>query len=305
MLARCELCPRVCRVNRTEGETGYCGVGNEIFVAHYGPHFGEEPPISGSRGSGNIFFASCNLRCLYCQNHQISHRVTGTAMSVHELVEVFLALQGGGHHNLNLVSPTPYASFVAEAIACAKGEGLKIPVVYNTHAYEKVETLKMLEGLVDIYLPDFKYWSGDVARRLSSAGDYPESARQAILEMKHQVGDLIVEDGTAKRGLLLRHLVLPSNLAGSRHILEWVRDNLGRQTHVSLMAQYYPLHEARTVPMLARTITEREYAGLTAFLTDEGFENVFIQELGSATLFVPDFEHKEPFEGGRWPGQGA
>ena len=216
-------------------------------------------------------------------------------MTIDELVGIFLFHQAKGHHNINLVSPTPYVPFIAEAIERAKGKGLEIPLVYNTHAYETVDTLKMLEGLIDIYLPDFKYWSGGIANRLSCARDYPESARRAILEMKRQVGDLIVEDGTAKKGLLLRHLVLPSNLAGSRHILSWIRDNLGRATHMSLMAQYYPLHEARTVPMLGRTIRRREYDELIAFLTDEGFENVFIQDLESASAFLPDFERKDPF----------
>jgi putative pyruvate formate lyase activating enzyme len=294
-LESCELCPRACQADRMHGEKGYCGIANEILVAHYGPHYGEEPPISGTSGSGNIFFSSCNLRCVYCQNFQISHDCFGKSINVGELVDIFFALQDRGLHNINLVSPTPYVPFVVAAIERASKEGLKIPFVYNTHGYEAVDTLKMLDGLIDIYLPDFKYWSGNVASRLSCARDYPEIARCAILEMKRQVGNLVIEEGVARKGVLVRHLVLPSSLAGSRQVLGWIKREIGPETYVSLMSQYNPLHRASDYPMLSRGIRQEEYDDLLDFLEKEGFENVFIQELESSETYVPDFEREEPF----------
>jgi putative pyruvate formate lyase activating enzyme len=296
ILESCTLCPRACNVNRLFGDAGYCGIANEILVAHYGPHYGEEPPISGTHGSGNIFFTSCNLRCVYCQNFQISHECIGKSITIEELVEIFFALHNMGLHNINLVSPTPYVPFIAAAIKYARKKGLRIPFVYNTHAYETVDTLRILDGLIDIYLPDFKYWSGDIANRLSCALDYPGSARRAILEMKRQVGNLVIEEGIARKGILVRHLVLPSNLAGSRQVLAWIKKELGIETYISLMAQYNPLHGALDYPMLCRGIRQEEYGYLLDFLEAEGFENVFIQELESAPLFVPDFNREEPFE---------
>lgn len=295
VLEQCNLCPRNCQVDRTRGEKGFCGIADEILVAHYGPHYGEEPPISGDHGSGNIFFSSCNLRCVYCQNFQISHKHTGKKIDVDDLIEMFFSLRDMGVHNINLVSPTPYVPFIKDAIDGARKEGLNIPFVYNTHSYETVDTLRMLNGLIDIYLPDYKYWSSDIARRLSSSGDYPENAREAILEMKRQVGNLVIDEGIACKGLLVRHLVLPSNLAGSRQILGWIKDELGVETHISLMAQYNPLHRASDYPMLTRGIRQAEYDVLLDFLEVEGFENVFIQELESAQLFVPNFECCDPF----------
>ena len=296
ILEKCNLCPRSCQVDRIRGEKGYCAIGNEILVAHYGPHYGEEPPISGAHGSGNIFFASCNLRCVYCQNFQISHERAGKSITIDELVEIFLALQDMDSHNINLVSPTPYVPFIASAIQSAKSRGLELPFVYNTHAYETVDTLKMLDGLIDIYLPDFKYWSGDIANRLSCAGDYPESARRAILEMKRQVGNLVIVGGIARKGILVRHLLLPSNLGGPKQVLAWIKKELGTETYISLLAQYNPLHRSVDYPMLCRSIRQEEYDNLLDFLETEGFENVFIQELESAPLFVPDFRREEPFE---------
>ncbi|MCX8023360.1 MAG: radical SAM protein [Syntrophorhabdaceae bacterium] len=299
LIKRCELCPRRCRVNRLSGETGACGVGAELKIAHYGPHFGEEPPISGTNGSGNIFFTACNMRCLYCQNYQISQKGMGRFFSVDELVDICLHLEEMGCHNINLVSPTPYIPFVAIAIERAREKGLKIPFVYNTNAYENVEALRLLEGLIDIYLPDFKYWSPKIARRLSRVpennGGYPEHAKQAILEMKRQVGDLFIENGIAKKGLLLRHLVLPAGLSGTRDIILWIREHLGTNTYISLMSQYNPLHEAHSYPMINRRIRAEEYDGMVNLMVEHGFENVFIQEMESAELFVPDFNKAMPF----------
>lgn len=298
MLAHCTVCPRRCGVDRTGGERGFCGAGAGVTVAHFGPHFGEEPPITGTGGSGNIFFSFCNLRCVFCQNYQISHEGQGKAVSPEELVAMFFSLESRGCHNINLVSPTPYVPFIAEAIKEAKRRGIGIPFLYNTNAYDSIGALKSLEGLIDIYLPDFKYWGEGIARKLSGASGeapYPECARAAIMEMKRQVGDLVVEDGIARRGILLRHLVLPGGLAGSRQIFAWVGENLGTQTWIGLMSQYLPLHHSGRYPMLRRKIRREEYDEAVSFLINNGFENVFIQELESAPLFVPDFGKEEPF----------
>ncbi len=261
-LEKCELCPRRCGANRLEGQKGFCGVGDKAIVAHYGPHHGEEPPISGRSGSGTIFFSFCNLRCLFCQNYQISQDGMGEEISLDELTEMFLDLQGRGCHNVNMVSPTPYIPHIAMAIMEARKKGFVIPVVYNTNAYESIEALKAMDGLVDIYLPDFKYWSSAVAERLSGTPKgrpYPIFAADAILEMKRQVGNLVDENNVAKRVLIMRHLVLPGGLAGSQEIFRWTEDNLGTETYISLMSQYYPAHKAHTVPLLRRKIRREEY----------------------------------------------
>ena len=279
------------------GRRGFCGAGAQAVVAHWGPHFGEEPPISGSRGSGNVFFSPCNLRCVFCQNHQISHLLAGHEVSVAGLAGIFAALERAGAHNINLVSPTPYVPLIAAAIRAARKTGVSVPFVYNTNAYETTETIRLLEGLIDVYLPDFKYWTPGVARRLSGAPDYAEHAAVAIMAMKAQVGDLARDDeGLAKRGLIVRHLVLPGALAGTRKVMRWVKEHLGAQTYVSLMSQYYPVHEAKHYPLIDRTLKPGEYERLVSFMIDEGFENVFIQELDSAPALLPDFTREQPFE---------
>ncbi len=299
MLEKCELCPRRCGVNRLKGEKGFCRLGDKIIVAHYGPHHGEEPPISGTSGSGTIFFSYCNLRCLFCQNYQISQDGMGEEISLDGLVEMFLNLQSRGCHNINLVSPTPYIPYIAMAIMEARKKDLFIPVVYNTNAYESAEALKVMDGLVDIYLPDFKYWNDAVAAKLSATPKgkpYAVFAKEAIFEMKRQVGDLVVQDKIAKKGLLVRHLVLPGGLAGSQQIFHWIEVNLGVETHISLMSQYYPAHKAFTVPLLRRKIRQEEYDTVVDYLMEKGFKNVFVQRLESSPLFVPDFEEREPFK---------
>lgn len=294
-LEHCGICPRRCGANRNDGERGFCAAGADVVVSHHGPHFGEEPPISGERGSGNIFFSPCNLRCIFCQNYQISHRTSGETASSNDLTDIFLGLQTRGVHNINLVSPTPYIPQLATAIPAARARGLHIPVVYNTNAYELPDSLFLLDGLIDIYLPDFKYWHESAGRRLSGVHGYPEAAKQAILEMKRQVGDLRTEQGLARRGLLVRLLVLPGGLAGTKSVLRWIKDSLGPQTHISLMSQYYPLHQAYLYPMVARPIRKEEYDEVVDFAIGKGFENIFGQEMDSAALFIPDFEKEEPF----------
>ncbi len=283
-------------MNRDGGERGFCGAGAEVLVPHYGPHFGEEPPISGTNGSGNVFFSPCNLRCVFCQNHQISHNAVGRPMTVDGLSDIFLELQDRQVHNINLVSPTPYIPRIAAAIRTAKAKGLKIPVVYNTNAYESSEALVLLDGLIDIYLPDFKYWHESAGRRLSKATRYPETAKSAITEMKRQVGDLHVDQGLARQGLLIRLLVLPGGLSGTRPALRWIKDTLGPQTYISLMSQYYPLYQAQRYPMVARPIRKEEYEEVIDFALDQGFQNIFGQDMESASLFIPDFDKEEPFD---------
>jgi len=295
-LEHCELCPRRCGVNRLAGATGFCGAGSECVVAHYGPHYGEEPPISGLRGSGTIFFSPCNMRCLFCQNYQISQSTSGSAVSVAGLVDIFFDLKKRGVHNINLVSPTPYAPLIALAIKTAKEAGFDIPFLYNTGAYEERETIRLLKGLIDIYLPDLKYSSDGVAKKLSAAPLYPAAARQAILEMHAQVGDLSKVDGIARKGLLIRHLVLPGGLAGTRSMIAWVESNLGRHTAISLMSQYYPMYRAREHPLINRRIREDEYHALVEVLAGRGFENVYLQEMASAESYLPDFKKKRPFQ---------
>ena len=297
LLERCELCPRQCGVNRLQGRRGFCGAGAEAVVAHYGPHFGEEPPVSGSHGSGTIFFSPCNMRCLFCQNYQISHTISGNGVSVERLAEIFFELQGIGVHNINLVSPTPYVPMIASAIRSARKQGLTIPLLYNTNAYESKSTIEALAGLIDIYLPDLKYWSPAIAEKLSAAPGYPDAAREAIEEMRSQVGDLRMKGGVAQKGLLIRHLVLPGNLAGTRQLVRWVKERLGNQTALSLMSQYYPVYRAGEYPLLNRRIRSDEYEPLVALLGEEGFRNVYLQELESASVFLPDFGKKRPFAG--------
>ncbi|MCX7966070.1 MAG: radical SAM protein [Syntrophorhabdaceae bacterium] len=295
LLESCELCPRRCRVNRLKGQRGYCRIADKIIIAYYGNHFGEEPPISGVKGSGNIFFSSCNMRCIFCQNYQISHGLKGREFSIDELVDIFFELEDKGCHNINLVSPTPYVPMILCAIEKAKKRGLKLPFVYNTNAYENVETIRLLNGYIDIFLPDFKYWNPAIALKLSDAKNYPEHAAKTIVEMKKQVGDLTIKNNIAEKGLIIRHLVLPNNLAGSRQILKWILLHLGNKTFLSLMSQYYPLHDAYRYPMINRRIKEKEYEELIDFLLKNGFENVFIQDVESASLLIPDFELERPF----------
>lgn len=297
-LRNCTLCPRQCRVNRLEGQTGYCRVGEKIIVAFWGPHHGEEPPISGTSGSGTVFFSFCNLRCLFCQNYQISQEGQGEEISADALADIFVSLQDRNCHNINLVSPTPYIPHIITALGRAKKKGLSIPVVYNTNGYESMDSLKRLNGLIDIYLPDFKYWNAAIAEKLSGIArgkPYAEYAAKAVLEMKRQVGDLTTKDGIAGKGLLIRHLVLPGGLAGTQNVFHWIAEHLGRETHISLMSQYYPVHRAQTVPILRRKIRQEEYDAATDLLIRLGFKHVFVQKLESSPLFVPDFEEQEPF----------
>ncbi|NPB09214.1 MAG: radical SAM protein [Thermodesulfobacteria bacterium] len=259
-LASCDLCPHECGVNRLKGEKGFCRVLARPKVSSYGPHFGEEQPLVGYGGSGTIFFTHCNMACVYCQNWEISHLGEGEEVSTEDLARMMLALQARGCHNINFVTPTHQVPFIVEALVLAAEKGLRIPLVYNCGGYEKVETLRLLEGIVDIYMPDFKYWDEKIALRLSKVPRYPQVARAAIKEMHRQVGDLVLDDEfIARRGLLIRHLVLPGGLAGTKEILKWIAEEISPHTYVNIMDQYYPCGEAWRYPPLDRRLTKEEY----------------------------------------------
>jgi len=258
ILESCELCPRKCGVNRIEGEKGFCKAGKDLKVSSYFPHYGEEEPLVGSGGSGTIFLSYCNLKCVYCQNYDISHLAIGKIVSEETVADMMLELQRLGCHNINFVTPTHYTPQLVKAVKIAAEKGLKLPVVWNCGGYENVEIIKMLEGIVDIYMPDFKYSSKEVAEKYSKAPDYFERCKEAVAEMHRQVGDLKIENGIAYRGLLIRHLVLPNGLAGSRKILEFIA-SLSKNSYVNVMAQYRPEGDAYRYPELNRRPTREEF----------------------------------------------
>jgi len=259
-LKACDLCPRDCGVNRREGETGVCGVGNQVWVNSYGPHFGEEDPLRGSQGSGTIFFSGCNLSCLYCQNAEISQKVSGSEISVEVLADMMLELENRGAHNINLVSPTHVAAQIVKAIYIAAQRGLRLPIVYNTGGYDSIHTLKMLDGIIDIYMPDMKYSEPEIGERLSGVFDYPSVNQLAVKEMFRQVGDLVLSSrGIAERGLLIRHLVLPDDLAGSKAILRFIGKEISLNTYLNIMDQYRPAYLAGRHSEINRRITSDEY----------------------------------------------
>lgn len=261
-LSSCTLCPRQCRVNRTEGETGFCQIGPEAIVASYNPHFGEESPLVGTGGSGTIFFCGCNLRCLFCQNYDISHHpeTEGTAVTDTQLASIMVELQTRGCHNINFVTPSHVIPQILAALPAAIESGLTVPLVYNSSGYDSVESLKLLEGVIDIYMPDFKFWDKMSGKRYANAPDYPEMARIAVKEMHHQVGDLIIDDnGLATRGMLFRHLVMPEGLAETEEILTFIADKISKNSYVNVMDQYHPCGRARNTPPLDRTLTGEEY----------------------------------------------
>jgi putative pyruvate formate lyase activating enzyme len=297
-LSHCICCPRNCGVNRIEDKLAVCKVGVEIQISHAGLHFGEEPPISGTKGSGTIFFAGCNLRCVFCQNYQISqefkHHPTRT-LTVDELADEMMRLQSEGAHNINFVSPSHMIFQVADAIIAAKEKGLVIPIVYNTNGYDSVDALRQIRGLVDIYLPDIKYMDNALGKRYSAVLDYAEIIPGVLREMLDQVGHLKMDDdGIATRGLLVRHLVLPGQLDNTRSCLRFLAD-LSPDSFVSIMSQYSPQHKANKYPEINRTLTQAEYDEITEYALDLGLENAFVQEIESQTACLPDFEQVNPF----------
>lgn len=305
LLERCTVCPRDCFNNRLQDEIAACYSGRLPIVSSYTPHFGEEPPLVGTRGAGNIFFGNCNLRCVYCQNYQISqtHREQIKNEVTHErLAEMMLELQTRGCHNINFVSPTHFAPQMARAILIAAEQGLRLPIVYNTNAYDSVEVLKLLDGIVDVYLPDLKYADDASGFLYSKVRSYRECSRAAIVEMYRQMGDELVydEDGLLKRGLVIRLLVLPNDVGGVRESLRWIHEKLSPCVAVSLMAQYYPTNVAGTnqrYALLARRIRETEWLRAVAALDEFGMEEGWMQEYDDASFYYrPDFDDAEtPF----------
>jgi putative pyruvate formate lyase activating enzyme len=278
-LRRCDLCPHDCGVDRVAGETGVCRAGFRPRIASANVHRGEEPPISGSRGSGTIFFTGCSLKCRFCQNFPISQLGNGDDLSTPELANRMLRLQGMKVHNINFVTPTHYLPQILAALHLAVGRGFSLPIVWNSSGYEKVDALELLDGVVDIYLPDMKYHDEESARAFSSAHGYREVNRAAVNEMLRQVGHLESDDdGVAVTGLIIRHLVLPQGFAGSDQILPWIAKNLGVGTHISLMKQFFPAHDAGRLPGLNRKITDAEYAVAVEALESAGLENGWVQE---------------------------
>jgi putative pyruvate formate lyase activating enzyme len=278
-LESCRLCPRQCGVNRLKGELGYCKAGTHVRVSSIGLHRGEEPPISGTSGSGTIFFSNCNMSCAYCQNYPISQMAHGNTIEHDELASAMLGLQSRGAHNINLVTPTQHLPGIAKAIIKAREQGLRIPIVYNTSGYESVRTVKMLEGIVQIYLADMRYSDSEAAGRYSDAPDYPHYNRLAIREMLDSTGLLECSDSLGMRGLIIRHLVLPGGIAGTESTFEFISREVSPLVHVSLMCQYFPANRAHSIPELSRKITEAEYREAIDLLERFGLENGWVQDL--------------------------
>jgi putative pyruvate formate lyase activating enzyme len=306
LLARCTVCPLDCLNNRLENEVARCYSGRLAVVSSYTAHFGEEPALVGTGGAGNIFFGNCNLRCVYCQNYQISQthkEQIKNEVTDERLAEMMLELQERGCHNINFVSPTHFAPQMARAVLLAAERGLNLPIVYNTNAYDSVEVLRLLEGIVDVYLPDLKYAEDEAGYLYSKVRGYTQYARRAVAEMHRQMGDTLVigEDGLLKRGLVVRLLVLPNDLAGVRESLEWIRDNLSPRVAVSMMAQYYATNRASTDEryiMLSRRITESEWLRALSALDELGMAEGWMQEYdGASHYYRPDFTDPEvPFK---------
>jgi len=266
----CTLCPRDCRARRRQGQTGFCGIGAAPVVSSVGPHFGEESVLVGAGGSGTIFLAGCNLGCVFCQNYDISHQRRGRRVSIQQLAQSMLQLQRMGCSNINFVTPTHTAAPIATAIELARAEGLGIPIVYNTGGYDSVETLRLLEGLIDVYMPDMKYADPAVAEELSAAADYPQVNFAAVQEMHRQVGDLQVANGLATRGLLVRHLVLPHDLAGSAEIIDFLADRISPHTTINVMGQYRPCYQAHAHRRINRRPTGAEIASARQYALERG-----------------------------------
>lgn len=288
----CSICPRNCRIDRTKGQIGYCQSGHEIKAALASVHMWEEPPISGSCGSGTIFFSGCNLRCVFCQNYTISSENSGKTISTERLSEIMLEQQAKGVHNINLVTATHFIPSIIKAVQKAKNNGLKIPIVYNTGGYEKVESIKMLEGTVDIYLPDIKYFSSELSLKYSGASDYFDYASEAVLEMYHQTGNNIYDDnGIMKSGVIIRHMIMPSHKEDSYKVLDWIRDNIGTEACVSLLSQYTPAYNAEKYKEINRKLMSLEYTRVIEHFFDIGLKNGFMQEKSSAeSKYTPIFD---------------
>ena len=292
LLENCNICPHKCNINRNKGKIGRCKATNKIKVALYSVHNFEEPCISGEKGSGTVFFSNCNLNCIYCQNYEISQQGRGKEISIEELSDIFIEQQKRNVENINLVTPTSYVAQIIEAIKIARKKGLNIPIVYNTNGYENIETIKMLDGYVDIYLPDLKYYYNDIAKKYSKIDNYFEIATKAIKEMEKQIGKTVIdENGIMKKGIIIRHLLLPNNIENSKKILKWIRENMNNDTYISVMAQYFPTYKAKEDLELNRKLIKQEWREIEEYIEELGIENGFIQELGEhEEEYVPKWE---------------
>lgn len=292
ILEKCEICPHNCKVNRKDGRIGRCKSTDKIKIALYSTHDFEEPCISGNNGSGTIFFSNCNLNCVFCQNYEISQEGRGKEISIQELADIFIMQQERQVNNINLVTPTTYVPQIIEAIKIAKKKGLNIPIIYNTNGYEKVETIKMLNGYIDVYLPDLKYYYDELGKELSKVDNYFEIATKAIQEMYKQVGNPKLNDkGIIQRGLMIRHLVLPNHIENSKKVLKWIKQNIDKNVYVSVMAQYFPTYKAKKIEDINRKLTKAEYKEIEDYLYKLELENGYIQELGEhEEEYVPKWE---------------
>lgn len=280
-LERCEICPHRCKVDRTNNQIGRCKSKDTVKIAKFSIHKFEEPCISGKNGSGTVFFSNCNLSCEFCQNYEISQKGYGKEITIEELADIFIKQQENKANNINLVSPTSYAIQIIEAIKIAKKKGLNIPIIYNTNGYENISTIKLLKGYIDVYLPDLKYAENDLGKKYSKVENYFEIASSAIKEMYNQVGKIeFDEEGLIKKGVIIRHLILPNHIENSKKVLSWINSNLPKDIFVSIMAQYFPTYNAKKIKDLNRKITKNEYKRIEEFLYSLDIENGYIQDIG-------------------------
>lgn len=291
MLNSCSLCPHNCKVNRLEGKKGRCKCDNTLKIALASLHKFEEPCISGTNGSGTVFFTNCNLNCIYCQNYEISQGGKGKEITMQTLADIFIKQQEKGAHNINLVTPTMYVYQIIEAIKLARKNGLKIPIIYNSNGYENVETIKMLNGYIDVYLPDLKYYTNELSKKYSNVDNYFEVATNAIKEMYSQVGNAVFDDNEIiQKGVIIRHLVLPNHIQNTKNILKWINENLPKDIYVSVMAQYFPTYKAKNDSLINRKLNKKEYKEVLNYLYSLDLQNGYIQELGShEEEYVPNF----------------
>ena len=289
LISKCEICPRKCKVNRYE-KKGYCRCDDKVRIALVSKHYFEELCISGRNGSGTIFFSNCNLNCIFCQNHDISQGGKGIDVTVERLAEIMLEQQERGANNINLVTPTMYVEQIIKAIDIAKEGGLNIPIVYNTNGYEEVETIKKLNGYIDIYLPDFKYFTNELAIKYSKAPNYFEKVTSALLEMQSQFDEYVFDGEIMKKGMIVRHLVLPNHIQNSKNVLKWIKENLRKDIYVSVMAQYFPTYKAVGDELIGRKLSFSEYRKIEQYFYGLDIKNGYIQDLGKhEEEFVPDF----------------
>ena len=292
-LKECKLCPFKCKVNRLDGKLGRCKASDKLKISLVSLHHFEEPCISGTKGSGTIFFSNCNFNCVFCQNYQISQEGMGQEVSIDFLAQSMLEQQAKGAHNINLVTPVMYVYQIIEAIKIAKSKGLKIPIIYNSNGYENIETIKLLEGYIDVYLPDLKYYNDELGRKYSNVNNYFEVSSKAIQEMYKQVGaPKLDENGIIQKGVIIRHLILPNEIENSKNVLKWIVNNIGKEVYVSIMAQYFPTYKAKDIKELNRKINNKEYEEIENYVYELGIENGYMQDLGDhEEEYVPDFKN--------------